>query len=133
MAALAAGRLTAERTPRARRLPVAAATAIWQGGMVALSGANAVPAATSTTLRVLGVAENTADNRLGAAGALAVTVLSGCWRMDNDGADPITAADIGNPCYATDDHTVCRTNGSATKVQAGTIFDVEDVGVWVRF
>lgn len=137
MAALTAPRLSSERNPRTRRLPVAAATAIWQGAMVALSGGSAVPASTSTAIRVLGVAEHTADNRLGAAGALSVDFQRGCFGFDNDAADPITAADLGNPCFATDDHTVARTNGggggAATKVQAGLIFDVDDTGVWVIF
>ena len=137
MAALSAPRLAAERTPRRRRLPVAGAVAIWQGAMVALSGAVAVPASANPALRMLGVAEATADNRLGASGALSIDVSNGCWAFDNDAVDPVTLADLGNPCFASDDHTVSRTagvvNGSATKPQAGVVFDVDDAGVWVRF
>lgn len=133
MVALTAPRLTDERNPRTRRRPVAAATQIFGGSMVALNGVNLVPAAATAALKVLGVAVATVDNRLGAAGALSADFHNGCFRMDNEATDPLTAADIGAACYASDDHTVARTSASNARPQAGTVFDVDDLGVWVRF
>lgn len=130
MTALTKSRLTRQREGSRRRLPVAASVAVWQGAMVALSGALAVPADATAAHRVLGVAQATADNRLGAAGALSVDYERGVFLMENDAADPLTAADIGAACYVTDDQTVCKTAG--TKPQAGKVFDVDPSGrVWV--
>lgn len=133
MAALAKARLTPIREGAARVLPVAAATRVLQGALVGLLAGGIVPASANTAIKVLGVAGETADNSSGAAGALTVSVHREVARFDNDAADAIAVSDIGSPCYATDDHTVAKTSASATKPAAGTIFDVDDQGVWVAF
>ncbi|MBG0809858.1 hypothetical protein IY145_10755 [Methylosinus sp. H3A] len=138
MAALQKGHLIRERaTTTTRAFPVAAATVCWEGGMVALSGsgANAVatPGAANNALKIVGMAEGNADNRLGVAGDKKVKTKIGTFLLDNDPSDPIAIGDVGAACYASDDHTVAKTSNSGAKPQAGTIFDVESSGVWVKF
>jgi hypothetical protein len=139
MAALTTGRLPRVLTDRTlRRFPVAASTVCWEGGMVALSGvgaaAVAVPATLAAGLKIVGVADGTADNRLGVAGALSVDAALGAFLMNNDAVDPVTIADIGNAVYASDDNTISKTSASGTKSQAGTLFNTDPSGgVWVLF
>jgi hypothetical protein len=138
MAALQKAHLIRERmSTLLRRLPVAASTVCWSGGIVALSGSGAnavaVPASANNALKVVGVADSNADNRQGAAGAISVDVKLGTFLFDNDPNDPIAIGDIDAACYVTDDHTVSKTSNSGAKPRAGTIFDVETSGVWVKF
>ena len=102
-------------TVEAYNLPVAAATAIKQGTLVALalSGTNdgyLVPAsAASIDQRVLGVAAEDVDNSAGAAGALSCRVLVGVFPFAMGGTtNALTNKHIGKPCYASDDVTVNR-------------------------
>ncbi|PYG27849.1 hypothetical protein C8N36_114125 [Pelagimonas varians] len=48
--------------------------------------------------------------------------------------DEITSADVGSVCFAVDDQTVAKTDGSSTRSPAG-IVDVVDLNgnIWVRF
>lgn len=139
MAALTAGRLPkklAERTMR--RFPVAANTVIWEGAQVGLSGvaaaAVAVPMSTAVGLNCVGVADGTADNRGGLAGAQTVDVGLGAFLMNIDGADPVTIADVGATVYATDDNTISKTNGGNTKSKAGVLFAIDSSGAaWVVY
>lgn len=139
MTALTTGRLPKQLAERSkRRFPVAAATVCWEGGMVGLSGSGAaavaVPMATSTSLKCVGVADGTADNRLGLAGAVSVDVDLGVFLMNVDASDPVTIADIGNSVYAKDDNTISRTNGSSTRSVAGVLFSIDPTGAaWVAF
>jgi hypothetical protein len=139
MAALTAGRLPKVLTDRTlRRFPVAAGVVCWEGGMVALSGVGAAavagPATLAAGLKIVGVADGTADNRLGVAGAISVDAALGPYLMNNDPADPVTIADINNAVYATDDNTVSKTSASGTKSQAGTLFNIDPSGgAWVTF
>jgi hypothetical protein len=114
-------------------LPVAAATIIYNGGMVAvnLSG-YAVPASADPTLVVIGVAQATVDNSAGSAGALSVPVRRGVFGMVNGGTtDALSAADVGRPCYASDDQTVNRTRAGARPL-AGIVHSIENSVVYVR-
>jgi hypothetical protein len=139
MAALTTGRLPKVLINRTiRRFPVAASTVCWEGGMVALSGVGAAavagPATLAAGLKIVGVADGTADNRLGVAGALSVDATLGVFLMNNDATDPVTIADIGNAVYASDDNTVSKTSASGTKSQAGTLFNIDPAGgAWVLF
>ena len=140
MTALQAGHIVRERAEnRARSLPIAASTVCWEGGMVALSGtgsaAVAVPASANSALKVVGVCDATTDNRLGSAGALAVPTRVGTFLMNNSATDPLAIGDIGSACYAADDNTVSKTNGSGTQPQAGAVFDIDAPtgNVWVKF
>lgn len=133
MAALSADRNTVRQSGERFARPVEAATICYAGGIVCLNAAgNAVPGATSTTLKADGVARSRADNSLGLAGAITVESYPGVYRFDNSaGGDAIAAANIGSNCYIVDDHTVALTSNTNTRSVAGVIRDVDSVGVWV--
>lgn len=143
MTALVASRLVKElATVTTRRFPVAANIAVWEGGMVALSGAGAnavaVPASASAALKVVGVAQADANNIGGAAGALTVDAKIGAFLMNNSATDPVALGDVGSAVYAADDNTVSKTGapaaGTPTQPQAGTLWAIDPSGgVWVRF
>jgi hypothetical protein len=139
MAALTAPRITKMLADKSKRVfPVAAGVVCWEGGMVALSGvgsaAVAGPATAATGLKIVGVADGNADNRLGIAGAVTVDADLGAFLVNNDASDPVTIADIGNAVYASDDNTVSKTSATGTKSQAGTLFAIDPSGgAWVLF
>lgn len=135
MAALTADRNTVARPGDLREPPVKANALIFVGAMVAIDATGfAVPAAAVAALRVIGRADQRADNTGGADGALRIRTHRGVFRYGNSAAaDLIGLKDIGQPCYAVDDQTVALTSNSGARPQAGTIFDVDADGVWVRF
>lgn len=135
MAALTADRNTPARSGSVREPPVKAATKIYAGAMVAVDASGwAVPASTSATLKVIGRAESAVDNSGGANGDQRVRVGSGIYRYGNSASgDLIALKDVGSPCYAVDDQTVALTSASSTRSVAGSIYDVDDQGVWVKF
>jgi hypothetical protein len=135
MAALTADRNTAMRDGHIVSLPVAASVKIYAGALVARDASgNATPGATATDILGVGRAEAQADNSSGSAGDLSVEIRKGVFRFENStGVDEITPADIGSDCYIVDDATVALTDGSGTRSVAGTVFDVDSDGVWVRF
>ncbi|WP_435640324.1 hypothetical protein [Micavibrio aeruginosavorus] len=115
--------------------PVAAATTIYAGALVALDASgNIVPGTTATTLKFPGRAEEYVNNSAGLAGDKKITFKKGVFQYANSAAgDEITRADIGNNCYIVDDSTVAKTNGANTRSVAGKIMDVDAGGVWVKF
>lgn len=135
MVALTKDRDTRSRIGFRREPPVKAGAKIYAGAMVAVDATNfAVPAATALGLKVLGRAVRPVDNTAGANGAERVLTEAGIYCYANSAAaDAITLSDIGSICYAVDDQTVAKTSGSNTRSPAGTIFDVDDLGVWVKF
>ncbi|WP_435609907.1 hypothetical protein [Pseudomonas knackmussii] len=114
--------------------PVAADTLIFAGALVCLDASgNAVPGATSTTLKARGVAQEQVDNTGGAAGDLSVESRRGVFQFANStSTDQITRADIGSECYIVDDQTVAKTSATNTRSVAGVIRDVDSNGVWVE-
>lgn len=112
---------------------VAAATTIYKGTLVARNASGyAVPASEDTSLVVVGVARGEADNADGAAAAINVDVLVGCFLLNNSaGGDAISSDDIGRVCYVADDNTVALTSDSGARPIAGIIGDVDSGGVWV--
>lgn len=135
MAALTQDRNTLRRDGGLIEPPVAAATRIYVGAMVAINAAGlAVPGATSATLKCVGTALNYADNTQGTAGAIRVKVDKRVARLANSAAaDAITLADVGSDCYMVDDQTVAKTHATNTRSRAGKVFDVDADGVWVDF
>jgi hypothetical protein len=109
---------------------------IYYGALVALDTAgNARPARTSTTDKVIGMnAGDRVDNTTGAAGAKTITVRNDrLVRVANSSAgDLIALLDVGGDCYAVDDQTVAKTNGTNTRVRAGTVCGVDANGVFVN-
>ncbi len=117
-----------------RTVPVAAGAIIYAGALVVLAAGVAQPGSTALNLVALGRAEAQANNSCGAAGAINVRVRRGTFLWNNStGADAITEAAIGEPCYIVDDNTVALTNGTNTRSVAGTIFDIDAAtgNVWV--
>lgn len=114
--------------------PVAAATTIFAGALVALNAAgNAVRGGTASSGAARGVAIARADNSGGAAGDISVESERGTFRLKNSAAgDLITRAHIGQPAYIVDDETVALTSNGATRSVAGRIADVDANGVWVE-
>ena len=135
MAALTKGRDTIRKDGLRRNFPLAAAANIHVGAMVALNATGyLVPASTSTTLTCVGRAEASVDNTGGADGTVNSEVGAGIYRYANSAAaDLIARSDIGANCYAVDDQTVAKTDGTSTRSVAGKIFDVDAQGVWVQF
>lgn len=134
MSALTADRNTPRREGEKRVIPVAAATLIYAGALVAINAAgNAVPFSVATTLKSAGRAERRTDNSAGIAGEVSVEVSAGIFCFANSAAaDLITRADIGADCYGVDDQTVAKTSATNTRSIAGKVFDVDARGVWVK-
>lgn len=133
--ALTADRDTPEKKGHVRNFGLAAAKKIYAGALVMLDNAgHATPGAASTTSRGAGRARTQVDNSAGSAGDQTIDVEIGIFRFDNSASgDLIAAANIGSSCYIVDDHTVAKTDGSASRSIAGTIHDVDAIGVWVKF
>lgn len=114
--------------------PLAADTKIFAGALVCLDASgNAVPGATSTTLKARGVAQEQVDNTGGSAGDLSIESRRGVFQFANSAStDQITRADIDSDCYIVDDQTVAKTSATNTRSVAGVIRDVDSNGVWVE-
>lgn len=113
-----------------RSLPVAAATSIPAGAMVARdSSGNAVNAADTAGLTVVGRAEHDADNTDGDAGDIVVQVKLGIFGYTNSGSAAVDADDIGKPCYVEDNATVAES--STYSVVAGIVHAIENGLVYV--
>lgn len=127
MSALSASRTTPHRI--ANLLSLTAGGTGYGGGMVSLLTATglAVAAGTASTGRAVGVAlADFADGDV-------FNVEIGVFRFGNSAStDLIEKADIGATCYVVDDQTVALTSSSGTRQIAGTIVDVDSVGVWVK-
>ena len=68
------------------------------------------------------------------AGVTVQPYREGIFRFANSSAgDLIVTADIGTVCYIVDDQTVAKTSATATRSPAGSVVDVDALGVWVRF
>lgn len=131
--ALSKPRDTIERGRDLLVIPVAAATTIFQGALVAVNASGyAVPGSVATTLKAAGRAEETIDNSGGAAGALSVKVKRGVFKFKNSGADACVQANVLGDCFIVDDETVAKTDGSSARSKAGKILEVEATGVWVE-
>jgi hypothetical protein len=134
MAALAASRNTPFRGPvRVETVLMKANGKAFQGGMVATDATGyGIQGATATSLTVAGMALNTVDNTGGSSGAISVDVLIGEFYYLNDGGDPVDQTMMNKQIFMTDDQTVCKTNGGATKSAAGICSGFDANGVWVK-
>lgn len=121
-----------ERPGKLLYLPLAAATVIYAGTLVALdSNGRAVPAADTAGLRVVGLAQETVDNSAGSAAALSINVKPGIFRMNNSATDAVDTNDVGKLCFVEDDNTVNEA-GASDRVIAGRVVEVDSEGVWVE-
>lgn len=135
MTALISGRNTPAKAGDNRVGKVAAAVTAFAGAMLMRDASGFItPATTALNLVGVGRAEETVDNAAGAAGDLSINFTEGRFRYANSAAaDEITMADIGKVCFAVDDQTVAKTDGTSTRSKAGIVDDVDSLGVWVRF
>lgn len=101
-------------------------TTIFAGGMICLNAAGkAVPASATAGLSpVVGIAQEQAG------GGEKVLVRRGCFAVDAQAGDAPDLAGVGTLCYAADDATVKKTQGTAPV--AGIVADVDDSGVWIK-
>jgi hypothetical protein len=121
--------------PALMSIPVAAATTIYAGTMVAINSSGyAVPASADPTLKIRGVAAkqviNTVAAGYGSAGDLSVEVQIGAYSVGtpSSGANQVTSAARGKLVYASDDSTVNLTNGAGLYPVAGVVWHVEGSG-----
>lgn len=135
MPALTADRNTPRMTGDDRQGAVAASTKIYAGAIVMRNATGYLTKGqTATGLVGVGRAEEQVDNSAGADGDLTLNYRPGIYRFANSAAaDEITAADIGAKCYAVDDQTVAKTDGTGTRSPAGIVDNVDAHGVSVRF
>lgn len=90
--------------------PVAAATVVASGGLVALDGSgNALDAKSTVTGFVMGRSEGGADNSAGAAGEVKVLVRQGVFALELDATNPPTKAHVGKIVYSIAPDTVAHT------------------------
>lgn len=131
--ALAKDRNTADRARNIIVVPMAAATTIYAGALVAANAAGyAVPGSTAATLTYLGRAEEQVINS-GSAGDKSITVRRATpFKWKNSGADPVTQASLGKTCYIVDDETVAATSNSSARSAAGIVVGLDSDGVWVE-
>lgn len=134
MTALTRDRNTPRLTGDLRSGALAAAALIYAGALVMRDAAgNLVQGKTATGLVGVGRAEARANNSSGSAGDVTLTYRPGIYRFANSAStDAITQAEIGSLCYAVDDQTVAKTDGSSARSAAGLVEDVDAEGVWVR-
>ena len=129
MAAQTEARECQTRNGRAISLPVKAATIIYAGALVAINAdGNALPAADTAGLTVVGVATESVDNSAGAAGDLDIEVKTGMVVAMNG---TLTAEDIGRTAWVRDDNTVGALSETTNAVRAGQVFDADGTTVWV--
>lgn len=118
-------------------IPVKDNVHIYGGTMVALdSSGYALPAAASTAVFIVGIADAEADNTVTGhtAGGIKVRVRQGTFKMVNDSAGtPLTSTSVGGACYAMDDQTVSGSTGGSTRAIAGTVVQVDSTTeCWVK-
>lgn len=138
--ALTSQRNTPEyQTPRRLIVPVEASTEIYLGSLVGVDASGYLVPAT-TAVVVLGRADRVfngtpgqdGDNSAGAPGAISMEVVRGCFSWDIHSSD-IAQANVGNPAYAVDDHTVSSSSNAGARPIAGRIMglDPQTGGVFV--
>ena len=131
MAAATAEINTIKRPGNVVAYPIAAATKIYAGTLVALnSSGNALPAADTVGLTVVGVANATVDNSAGIAGALSIDVERGVFKFTNSSTAAVDPDDKNKLCYVEDDNTVSET--TTNSIPAGLVLQVDSDGVWVQ-
>lgn len=115
-------------------MPVAAATHIYQGTLVALNlSGYLVPASADPSLYVVGVATEEADNSAGAAAAITCKVERGTFSFTNSSStSALSAVHIGQVCYAADDQTVARITAIGTLPPVGRVVGMEGSAVLVE-
>lgn len=120
-------------------LPVAAATAIYTGALVATNASGeAVPAADTAGLTVVGPARRGYDNSGGSAGTLGAAPARYC-EVETEAIVEVAAGGtpvVGATAYAVDDNTVTADDTAVTNdIPAGTFWEPSERSGfwWVKF
>jgi hypothetical protein len=140
---LVAGKKTQSRPGKDYSFPLKAAAQVHQGGLVMLNagvleaaraGVGADAAAQAADIAdcfVPGIAFKSAKGG-GVNGAVRADVVAGVFLFANAaGGEAITLAHVGQAAFVVDDETVANTAAANTRPRAGTVVDVEPIGVWV--
>lgn len=133
-------------TPVKQQLGLKTATTVYVGGLICIDSTTgyAVPGSVATTLRAVGrLSEDQPDflpgqtiTNAGASGTKQINVDVGTFKYVNSGANAITQAMVGGPCYVEDDETV-SSDATGTSM-AGKVIKLDDstsptgAGVWVE-
>jgi len=128
MSALSADRNTKQRAAELSEYPVAASTTVYSGSLVCINTSGyAIPAANTAGYKLVGIAQEQADNSSGSNGDISVKVKRvGAWSLTSSG---LAITDEGAAVYVSDDQTVSTTPGH---VFAGVILDyVSATEAWV--
>lgn len=139
MTALTSGRNTPIATGDARQGSGATGQKIFAGALVMHNAAGSLVKGvtglnlTGLNLTGAGRAGDLSDNTAGADGDLSLACRPGLFRFANDGADTVTIAGIGLPCYAVDDQTVASSDGTGPRPKAGIAEMPDSQGVRVSF
>lgn len=129
-AATTVARDTKSRPGELANYPMAAATTIPLGALVALDASgNAVNASDTAALRVVGRAEQTVNNASGSAGDLTINVARGVFLWGNSATQAVTAAYKDKYVYVEDNQTVAIS--TTNFIIAGKVIEVATEGVWV--
>lgn len=121
-------------TPSIIAVAVAAAADIIQGTLVGLdSSGYLVKADEDSSIRIIGMAEESKDNTDGSNGDLTCNVRMGVFKWANSaGVDALSRIHVGETCYAVDNQTVGRSSLGGTRPPAGIVVEVESDGVFVE-
>lgn len=108
---------------------------VYAGGIVVTDTATGYGCAgkTGTGLVCRGIAMETVDNTAGGVGALSVGVDRRPAWLDIYGSDAVTQADVDKTVFLYDDHTIAKTDGTATRSIAGVLRAVGTLGALVEF
>ncbi len=111
-------------------VPVAAATKIFAGGLVAIdANGYLVPASDTAGLKVIGIADYATDNSQGANGDVSVNVSRGVVKVDNSATHAVAQVNVGGAVFVEADDVVA--SQSTNSIVAGIVVELADDGVWV--
>lgn len=117
MTALSANRPTESLELGCRRwrtFPVAANAIIWAGALVAINASGYLVPVSAASQKVVGIADTEVNATGLADGAKELEVDHGIWLLDNSTAgEALSKVNVEDTCYAADDQTVSKTDGSA--------------------
>ncbi|EHD21548.1 MULTISPECIES: hypothetical protein [Brenneria] len=126
-------RNTPHRAGQLFAVPIAQATEIFGGHLIAANaGGFAVPATATAAQVTLGVSDGWVDNSTGENGDADAIVRRGrAWLFANYGGDAVTQAQVGQDCFVVDSQTVAKTSNENARPIAGKVQAISADGVWV--
>ena len=134
MTAILTDRNTPYKDPFLVAVPLAAGVAVLAGTMAAINATGfGQMSQTAADLTYFGRFEEAVDNTTGADGDKTAQVRrKKVFLWDNEAADLVTQASLGQLCYMVDNQTVAATDGGGTRSVAGVVIAIDSDGVWVE-